>query len=124
MIAIESILFLAGGIVLAVILIQVFARPSDASKRIAQPAVRLVRSPQSAGRFEVTQLMVNDRAILTASSEGLRLADYAEEVERLEQVAARLAGALSVSVELARLEPAGAQLERGVPVRQLPKDAQ
>jgi hypothetical protein len=124
MIAIESILFLIGGVVLAVVLVQVFARPNDSTRRIPPPGVRLVRVLRSADRSEEIRLTLNDRVILTASSEGLRPSDYADEVERLEQVASRMAGALGVSIELARVEPGGAQLENGVPVKQLPKDTQ
>jgi hypothetical protein len=52
------------------------------------------------------------------SSEGLRLADYADEVERLETIATRIATALGARVELARLN-SGKNAELEVPVRGL-----
>ncbi|MCX6030719.1 MAG: hypothetical protein NT169_15660 [Chloroflexi bacterium] len=121
MIAIESVLFLLGGIVLAVVLIQVFGRGGEAAR--GRPIVRLVRSTQASDGAEETRLTINDQPILTASSEGLRLADYADEVERLETIATRIASALGGSVELARVGPQKPELEAGVPVRGLLTDA-
>ena len=121
MIAIESVLFLLGGIILAVVLIQVFGRGGEAAK--GRPRVRLVRSTQASDGAEVTRLTINDQPILTASSAGLRLADYADEVERLETIATRIASALGGSVELARVGSPKPGLETGVPVQELPTDA-
>ena len=121
MIAIESVLFLLGGIVLAVVLIQVFGRGGEAAR--GRPSVRLVRSTQAPDGAEETRLTINDRPILTASSEGLRLADYADEVERLETIATRIASALGGSVELARVGPPKPGLDAGVPVCELLSDA-
>jgi hypothetical protein len=119
MIAIESVLFLLGGIVLAVILIQLFGRGGEATR--GRPAtVRLVRQTQAPDGHEETRLTINDQVILTASSAGLRLADYADEVARLEAIATRIASALGGSVELARVGAKSAELvENGVPVRGL-----
>jgi hypothetical protein len=128
-IAIESLLVLLGGIVLAVLLIQVFGRgtgtprPRSAS---GTGVVKLERQVQPQEGTEETRLLINDQAILAASSAGLRLADYADEVEQLEMVATRIASALGVSVELARL-PSGsgpAEQEEAVPVRRLPRSRQ
>ena len=57
---------------------------------------------------EETRLFVNDAPILTASNDGIRLAQYADEVEQLEAVAARLAQSLGVRVEFARVGRADA----------------
>ena len=65
--------------------------------------VKLERQVKPRDSTEETRLLINDQAILTASSAGVRLADYADEVEQLEMVATRIASALDVSVELARL---------------------
>jgi hypothetical protein len=121
MIAVESLLFLLGGIILAVILIQVFGRWPEAGRGRALPLVRLVRQTPPADGHEETRLLINEQAIVTASSQGLRLADYAAEVEQIEAMATRIASALGVNVELARIGLKSAELEEGVPVRQLPR---
>lgn len=121
MIAVESLLFLLAGIALAVILTQVFGRGAESSRGRAGPVVKLVRSVGADGQEE-TRLTVNDQVILTASSEGLRLADYTEQVERLEAVATRIADALGVHLEFARAVPRRAENpEEGIPVHQLPR---
>jgi hypothetical protein len=123
--AVESLLFLLGGIVLAVVLIQAFGRPGASEKGSAAstaPSVRLVRLSQPAQGFEETRLLINGQPILSASSQGLRLAEYAEEVERLEAVATRIARALGVAVELARLEPGSGEGEAAIPIAQLPAE--
>jgi hypothetical protein len=117
MIAIESVLFLLAGIVLAVVLIQVFGRGGEAARN--RGVVRLVRATRATDGAEETRLTINDQPILTASSEGLRLADYADEVERLETIATRIASALGGRVELARIGPQKPELGEGVPVRGL-----
>ncbi len=117
MIAIESVLFLLGGIVLAVVLIQVFGRGGEAAR--SRPIIRLVRSIKALHGAEETRLTINDQTILTASGEGLRLADYADEVERLETIAARIASALGTRVELTRVGPKTVELAEGVPGREL-----
>jgi hypothetical protein len=121
-IAIELLLLLLGGILLAVVLIQIFSRDREAARpRPGQASVKLLRSLRVAEDIEETRLLINDQVILIASSEGTRLADYADEVERLEAVATRIASALGVGVELARVGARGLEPEEGIPVRQLPK---
>lgn len=118
-IAVETLLMLLGGIVLAIVVIQTFGRgPARAT-----PAVRLVRKVRPTEGIEETQLLINDQVILTASSANVRLADYADEVERLETVATRIAGALGVNVELARLGGRVSDDSAGMPMRALPKEA-
>jgi hypothetical protein len=118
MIAIESLLFLLAGIALAVLLIQLFGKGGEVVR--GRPVVRLVRSVTSPDEVEETRLTINDQAILSTSSEGLRLADYADEVERLETIATRIASALGTRVELTRLGTAkDVELKAGVPVRGL-----
>lgn len=110
-IAIESVLFLLAGIALAVILIQLFGKAGEASR--TRPAVvRLVRLMQATDGHEETRLTINGQVILTVSGQGLRLADYAEEVARLEALATRIASALGSSVELARVAAPGAELAK------------
>ena len=117
-IAIESLLFLLAGIVLAVVLTRVFGR--SASPPSATGAVKLVRSPRTADGREETRLLINDTLILTASNDGVRPAAYADEVEQLEAVAARIAGALGVSVEFARINTGKPNEENGLSIRDLP----
>jgi hypothetical protein len=120
-IAIESLLFLLAGIVLAVVLTRVFGKPAAAEAGPAAGAnVKLVRSPRSAEGREETRLLLNGQVILIASNDGVRMADYAEEVEQLEAVAARLAGALGVTVEFERVPSRTFSPEAGLPVRDLP----
>lgn len=118
-IAIESLLFLLAGIVLAVVLTRVFGR--SASPPSATGAVKLVRSPRTADGREETRLLINDTLILTASNDGVRPAAYADEVEQLEAVAARIAGALGVSVEFARINTGKPNEENGLSIRDLPR---
>jgi hypothetical protein len=121
MIAVETLLLLIGGVVLAVLLVQIFARGSEAGR--GRPVIRLVRATRAADGAEETRLTINDQAILTASSAGLRLADYADEIERLEMIATRIASALGGTVELARVDRKNAEIEGGLPVRSLLSDA-
>ena len=79
----------------------------------------------SADGVEETRLLLNDQPILVASSAGVRLADYAAEVEQLEAIATHMASALGVTVEFTRLPSKGAQpAEEAVPVRRLPRNQQ
>jgi hypothetical protein len=104
--AIESLLFLLGGLILALVLVKAFGRSSDDAKSRA-----------------ATQL--NAQTILVASSAGVRLADYADEVEQLEAIATHMASALGVTVELTRLSGKGGRsIEEPVPVRRLPRNQQ
>ena len=126
-IGIEALLFLIGGIILAVILIQVFRGSGSARSRpeSGAPRVRLERKMKFPEGIEETRLLINDQSILVASGEGLRLADYADEVEQLETMAIRIASALDVSVELSRVpEKGGKPEEDAVPVRRLPRSQQ
>lgn len=116
-IVIEYLLLFLAGILLAVVLTQVIGRgtkPSDGS-------VKLVRSPRTTDGREETRLLINDKIILAATNDGVRLADYADEVEQLETVAARIAAALGVSVEFARMSSGKPNDERGISTRDLPR---
>ena len=121
MIAIESLLFLVGGIALTVGLAQLFGWWGAGRRQpaLSTPSVRLVRQVKTPGGPEETRLTINDQIILVASGEGLRPAEYAEQVERLETIASRIATSLSASVELARLGPREGPSAAGVPVRGL-----
>ena len=75
--------------------------------------------------IEETRLVLNDQPILVASSAGVRLADYADEVEQLEAIATHMASALGVTVELTRLSGKGGRpTEAPVAVRRLPRNQQ
>lgn len=121
-IAIESLLFLLAGVLLVLILTRAFARPTEAeSSARAAPGVKLVRSARTAEGHEETRLLVNDKVILAANNDGVRLAEYASEVEQLEAVAARMAAALGVNVEFARVGVKRPDEENGILVRDLPR---
>ena len=124
-IAIESLLFLLGGVILAWVLVRAFGRSSDNARSRAGIRVRLERALNSSDGIEETRLVLNDQTILVASSAGVRLADYADEVEQLEAIATHMASALGVSVELTRLPGKGGQpMEEAVQVRRLPRNQQ
>lgn len=118
-IAIESLLFLLAGIVLAVVLTRVFARPVAGPSQPEAVSVKLVRSARTPDGREETRLLVNDKVILVAANDGIRLAEYADEVEQLEAVAARVAAAMHVQVQFARIGPKGPELDNGVAMRDL-----
>ncbi len=123
-IAVESLLFLIAGVLLVVVLGQVFGwkrTPEQRNGGPGTPSVKLVRSPRSPQGREELVLTVNDRAILAANSEGLRPAEFAEQVEQLEAVATRMAAALRVPVEFARLGAARAGEEAGMPMGTFPR---
>lgn len=122
-IAIESLLFLLAGIVLAVVLARVFGKPAAARTEDAGalPVVKLVRSSRTPEGHEETRLFLNGQIILTAANDGVRLAQYADEVEQLEALAARLAAALGVAVAFERVGPRNAAPEADPAVRNLPK---
>jgi hypothetical protein len=117
-IAVESLVFLLGGIVLTVLLWQVLGRPKPVSPDDA-PSVKLVRTPRTADGREETVLTVNDRAILTVNNEDVRFSEFADRLEQLEAVATRIAAALGVSVEFTRLGPQTPQ-DAGIPMNDLP----
>ncbi len=102
MIAIESLVFLVAGVLVAVVVALVFGLGRPGRGAPHAPSVKLVRSPRNAQGREELLLTVNDRVILAANSEGLRLSDYADRVEQMEAVATRLAAALGTPVEFAR----------------------
>lgn len=103
---------------LVVVLVRVFGRTAGGAG--LKPAVKLVRTARSADGREETRLLINDTVILTASNDGVRLADYADQVEQLEAVAARLATSLGVTVEFTRIGPRTPGADSGIPVRDLP----
>jgi hypothetical protein len=127
-IAIESLLFLLGGVILALVLVKAFSRSTgNAGSRGAAgaPQVRLERAMRFPEGVEETRLVLNDQTILVASGVGVRLADYADEVEQLETIAIHIASALGVTVELARAPGKGSQSEEeAVSVRRLPRSQQ
>jgi hypothetical protein len=120
-IAAETLLFLLGGVLLALVLIRAFGRSTSVPGPRGAAQVRLERAANAAEGVEETRLLINDQPILAASSAGVRLADYADEVEQLETIATRVASALGVTVELTRLRGKGSPPEdQAVPVRRLP----
>ena len=124
-IGIEALLFLLGGIILALVLIKAFGRSGNEARARGAAQVRLERTMNSADGVEETRLLLNDQPILVASSAGVRLADYAGEVEQLEAIATHMASALGVTVEFTRLPSKGAQpAEEAVPVHRLPRNQQ
>ncbi len=113
---IEAIVLLMAGVLLGVVLNRTLGKSESSA------SVKLVRTARTPEGREETRLLVNDVAILTASNDGVRLAEYADEVEQLEAVAARLASSMGVTVEFARV---GARLtngENGIPMRNLPAE--
>jgi hypothetical protein len=114
----DSVIFLVIGMLLGLVLMRSFGKPGNG----APASVKLVRTARTADGREETKLFVNDAAILTASNDGVRLAEYADEVEQLEAVAARMAAAMGVTVEFARVAPRAPGGEAGgIPMRNLPK---
>lgn len=109
-------------LLLIVLLARAFSRPNEASA--TTNTVTLVRSPRTADGREETRLLINDKLILTATNDGVRLAAYAEEVEQLEALAARIASALGVSVSFTRLPGKGTETAEGISVRSLPRVAE
>lgn len=102
-----------------VLLTRALSRPTETSA--TTNTVTLVRSPRTADGREETRLLINDRLILTAANDGVRLAAYAEEVEQLEALAARIAFALGVNVSFTRLSARGSENAEGIAVRSLPR---
>lgn len=121
-IAIESLLFLLVGIALALILTRIFgSAPARPAPPAGAPVVKLLRSPRSVDGREETRLLLNDQVVLTAANDGVRLAEYADEVEQLEAIAERLANALGVGVEFERVAARPAAPDQGVAIRDLPR---
>ena len=86
-IVIESFVVLIVGMLLGMVLTRAFGKSADGAG--PRPAVKLVRTARTPDGREETRLLMNDTVILTASNDGVRLAEYADEVEQLEAVAAR-----------------------------------
>jgi len=120
MIAIESLVFLGAGVLLVIILAQVFGWGRGGKGAPRTPSVKLVRTPRTAQGREELLLTVNERVILAANNEGLRLSDYAEHVEQLEALATRLAAALGTPVEFARTGARKPGDETGIDMSQVP----
>lgn len=128
-VAIDALFLIGGLAAIAVVLIWVFnslgSRDGKARRMAGQARIRLERRMKLPQGIEETRLLINDQPILAASAEGLRLADYADEVEQLETLATRIASALGVNVELERVPGKGAPAEEEtLPVRRLPRDRQ
>lgn len=119
-IVLELSLLLGGIALLAIILTQVFGRGRSAETP-STPSVKLIRTVRGADGREETLLAVNERVILAANNDGLRLADYADEVEQLEAVAARIAAALGVTVSFARVGGQKSDAQTGLPIRDMPR---
>jgi hypothetical protein len=119
-VAIESVLLLLAGISLAIFVSRALSRGTGPAPADGAPAVQLVRTARTAEGLEETRLAVNDQVIVAASNDGIRLAEYADEVEQLEAVAARLARALGSTVQFVRLN-AGAEMAEGIAMRTLPR---
>jgi hypothetical protein len=120
MIAIESLVFLGAGVLLVVILAQVFGWGRSGKGAPGTPSVKLVRTPRTAQGREELLLTVNERVILAADNEGVRLSDYADQVEQMEAVATRMAAALGTPVEFARSGARKPGDETGIPINQVP----
>lgn len=118
---VELLLIVLVAVVLMVVLTQVFGRGKPSADQSDTPSVKLVRTARGVDGREETLLLVNERVILTANNDGVRLADYADEVEQLEAVAARLATALGVTVEFARVGGQKPGDEKGLAMRTMPR---
>ncbi len=118
--AIEAALFLLAGIALALVVTNMLGRNAPRPPAAGAAVVQLVRTARTADGREETRLTVNDQVIVAASNDGIRLAEYADEVEQLEAVAARLARALDGNVQFVRLS-AGAEMAEGIAMRTLPR---
>lgn len=119
---VELLLIILVAGVLMTLLTQLFGRGGKSSGGgTGAPAVKLVRTVRGVDGREETLLLVNERAILTANNDGVRLSDYADEVEQLEAVAARMAAALGVTVEFARVGGQKPGDEKGLTMREVPR---
>lgn len=115
----DSLVFLIIGMFLGWLLVRSFGKPEAPT---SDAGVKLVRTARTAEGREETRLVVNDSVILSAANDGVRLSEYADEVEQLEAVAARLARSLGVTVEFARIGPRLPGDENGVAMRSVPQD--
>ncbi len=117
LVEIAYLVVLVVGVGLGVILARTFAKSSGSA-----PTVKLVRTARTVEGREETRLFVNDAAILTATNDGVRLAEYADEVEQLEALAARLAASMGVTVEFARVAARTPGADNAIPMRKLPAE--
>jgi hypothetical protein len=120
MIAIESLAFLAAGVLLVVVVAWALGWGRMGRGATHTPSVKLVRAPRNAQGREELLLTVNDRVILAADNEGVRLSDYADRVEQMEAVATRLAAALGTPVEFARSAARKPGDEPGIAIEDVP----
>lgn len=104
------------GMLLGAVLVRTFGKSGAGSPA----SVKLVRTARTPDGREETRLFVNEAAILTASNDGVGLAEYADEVEQLEALAARLAASMGVTVEFSRVAARSPAGESGIPIRNLP----
>jgi hypothetical protein len=121
MIAIESLVFLIAGALIVGVLAWALGWGRSGRGAPHAPAVKLVRTARTAQGREELLLTVNERVILAADSEGVRLSEYAEQTERMEAVATRLAAALGTPVEFARAAARKPGEEAGIPIGALPE---
>ncbi len=119
--AVELLVIILVAAGLMAILTQVFGRGKSSDEHSGTPSVKLVRTARGIDGREETLLMVNERVILTANNDGLRLADYADEVEQLEAVAARIAAALGVTVAFTRVGGQKPGDENSLLMREVPR---
>ena len=120
MIAIESLVFLIVGALIVGVLAWALGWGRSGRGAPHTPAVKLVRTARTVQGREELLLTVNERVILAADSEGLRLSEYAEQTERMEAVATRLAAALGTPVEFARAAARKPGEEAGIPISEAP----
>ena len=120
MIAIESLAFLLAGALIVGALAWALGWGRAGKSAPRTPSVKLVRTARTTQGREELLLTVNERVILAADSQGLRLSEYAEQVEQMEAVATRLAAALGTPVEFARAAPRKPGEESGLPISQTP----
>jgi hypothetical protein len=121
-IALDALVVLLFGGLIALLLWRVFAGGAPA-RQADSPSVKLVRGGKNSAGREQTSLVINEQVILTATDDGLRLSDYTREVERLELVAAKIATALNTGVELSRAAGRPAEANNGIAIRDLPEAA-
>ena len=115
----DSLVFLVLGMLLGWLLVRSFGKSELAP---AGASVKLVRTVRTVEGHEETRLLVNESVILAASNDGVRLSEYADEVEQLEAVAARLARSMGVAVEFSRVGPRQSGDDNGISMRTLPSD--
>lgn len=119
---VELLLIVLVAVVLMAILTQILGRSGKPAETGAgASSVKLVRTARAADGREETLLLVNERVILAANNDGVRLSDYADDVEQLEAIAARIAAALGVTVTFARVGGQKPGDEKGIVMRDVPR---